>query len=70
MARGASRPWWRAHVLALGVVAVLVTAGVAAAGLWKVSTSPRLCSSCHLMRPYVEAWKVSKHAGVTCVQCH
>jgi nitrate/TMAO reductase-like tetraheme cytochrome c subunit len=51
-------------------LAVLVTAGAATAGLWKVSTSPRLCNSCHIMQPYVEAWKVSKHAGVTCVQCH
>jgi nitrate/TMAO reductase-like tetraheme cytochrome c subunit len=66
----ARRPWWRAHLLALVALAVLVTAGAATAGLWKVSTSPRLCNSCHIMEPYVEAWKASKHAGVTCVQCH
>jgi nitrate/TMAO reductase-like tetraheme cytochrome c subunit len=60
----------RAHVLWLVALAVLVTAGAATAGLWRISTSPRLCNSCHIMQPYVEAWKVSKHAGVTCVQCH
>ena len=66
----ARRPWRRARVLALVALAALVTAGAATAGLWRVSTSPKLCNSCHLMEPYVQAWKASKHAGVTCVQCH
>jgi nitrate/TMAO reductase-like tetraheme cytochrome c subunit len=35
-----------------------------------MSTSPLLCNSCHIMKPYVEAWKTSKHNKVTCVQCH
>ncbi len=64
------RPWWRAHLLWIVVLAVLVSAGAATAGLWKVSTSPKLCNSCHIMQPYVEAWRASKHANVTCVQCH
>ena len=66
----ARRPRWRAHVISIVVLAALVTASVAVAGLWKASTSPRLCNSCHIMEPYVQAWKASKHAGVTCVQCH
>jgi nitrate/TMAO reductase-like tetraheme cytochrome c subunit len=50
---------------------VLVVVGVAGgAGLWHVSASPQFCNSCHIMRPYVEAWKHSKHAGIACVQCH
>jgi len=66
----ARRPWWKAHLLWIVVVGVLVTAGAATAGLWKASTSPRLCNSCHIMEPYVAAWKASRHANVTCVQCH
>jgi nitrate/TMAO reductase-like tetraheme cytochrome c subunit len=64
------RPWWRAHLVWIVVLVVLVSAGAATAGLWKVSTSPKLCNSCHIMQPYVEAWRASKHANVTCVQCH
>lgn len=55
-------------VLAAAMVLIAVSAGVA--GLWHVSSSPMLCNSCHIMKPYVEAWKVSRHNGVTCVQCH
>ena len=55
----------------LGVIALAVAAATAAgAGLWHVSSSPMLCNSCHIMKPYVEAWRTSKHNQVTCVQCH
>jgi nitrate/TMAO reductase-like tetraheme cytochrome c subunit len=70
MAAEPGPPWWKVHLLALVVLAVVVGGGVATAGLWKISSSPRLCNSCHIMEPYVQAWKVSKHAGVTCVKCH
>jgi nitrate/TMAO reductase-like tetraheme cytochrome c subunit len=39
-------------------------------GLYKVSSSPLLCNSCHIMKPYVEAWKTSSHNNVPCVDCH
>jgi nitrate/TMAO reductase-like tetraheme cytochrome c subunit len=58
----------RGLLLAVGIT--LAVAAAAGAGLWHVSTSPLLCNSCHIMKPYVEAWKTSKHAQVTCVQCH
>ncbi len=61
----------RRRIIGAVVALVLVVGGLAvAAGLWHVSASPQFCNSCHIMRPYVEAWKVSKHAGVACVQCH
>jgi len=48
-----------------------VVVGFAAfAGLWQVSASPQFCNSCHIMRPYVDAWKHSSHSAVACVQCH
>ena len=55
----------------LGALALLlVLGGVAFAGLWHVSASPQFCSSCHIMEPYVQGWKASKHSPVACVQCH
>ena len=58
----------RAVLIVLGIL--LVVGGAALTGLWHVSASPQFCNSCHIMRPYVEAWKVSKHGEVACVQCH
>lgn len=54
---------------------IILTAGLVVGvamlgGLYKVSSSPVLCSSCHIMTPYVEAWKTSKHNNVSCVECH
>ena len=53
------------------ILATAVVVGFAVlGGLYKVSSSPVLCSSCHIMTPYVEAWKTSKHNNVSCVECH
>lgn len=35
-----------------------------------VSSSPALCESCHIMKPYVEMWRQSTHREVACVNCH
>jgi len=34
------------------------------------SESPSFCKSCHIMKPYYDAWKSSKHNFVACVECH
>jgi nitrate/TMAO reductase-like tetraheme cytochrome c subunit len=52
------------------LVVGLVVLGAAGVGLWEVSSSPVLCNSCHIMKPYVEAWRTSRHNQVACVQCH
>ena len=39
-------------------------------GLFFYSMSPSFCNSCHIMRPYYQAWKTSKHNQVDCVTCH
>jgi nitrate/TMAO reductase-like tetraheme cytochrome c subunit len=52
--------------LLIGLGVVLGTLG----GLYKLSASPLLCNSCHIMKPYVQAWKTSKHNNVACVDCH
>jgi nitrate/TMAO reductase-like tetraheme cytochrome c subunit len=59
---------WRVILILLAVG--LVVGGAAGVGLWEVSSSPVLCNSCHIMKPYVAAWKASKHNQVACVKCH
>jgi nitrate/TMAO reductase-like tetraheme cytochrome c subunit len=60
----------RAGLLLAAVALVLIVGGLAGAGLWHVSASPRFCASCHIMEPYVAAWKASPHNRVACVDCH
>jgi len=55
------------------LIIVLIGLGVLLSslfGLYKLSSSPLLCNSCHIMKPYVQAWKTSKHNNVPCVDCH
>jgi nitrate/TMAO reductase-like tetraheme cytochrome c subunit len=58
-------------VIVMIVLGVLVVGGgITGAGLWHATASPQFCGSCHIMRPYVAAWKASRHRDVVCVQCH
>jgi nitrate/TMAO reductase-like tetraheme cytochrome c subunit len=66
---GRRRRWPRGVGLVILLVAVVAIGG-AGAGAWHASTSPKFCNSCHIMHPYVDAWKASRHADVVCVQCH
>ncbi len=51
----------------LVVVGVLLAASTVAIPL---TDHPRLCASCHTIRPSVESWEASSHKDVTCVECH
>ena len=54
-------------------VVLVVTGGgllILLTSLLFYSTSPSFCNSCHIMKPYYEAWKTSKHNQVSCVDCH
>lgn len=31
---------------------------------------PKSCVACHYMDPFYAQWKSSKHAGVSCIECH
>ena len=53
----------------IGVFAVAIPLFLAGAAL-EMSTSPRLCNPCHIMKPYYQAWKTSNHSFVPCVDCH
>jgi len=42
-----------------------------AEGLSYLSTDPRACANCHIMRPQFDSWQKSSHHGVAvCVDCH
>lgn len=51
----------------LGVTAALII--ILFASL-EYTSKPNFCSTCHFMEPYVEGWKTSTHADVTCTDCH
>jgi nitrate/TMAO reductase-like tetraheme cytochrome c subunit len=52
----------------LGFLGILFL--IFSAGMFEFSTSPYFCASCHIMKPYYQAWKTSKHNHVPCVDCH
>jgi len=58
------RPLYRKLVITAFVLVVLVVAFDA------ITASPRLCGSCHEMKPRAHAWERSAHAGVQCWECH
>ena len=37
----------------------------------QVTSTPQFCgNACHIMKPYYESWKHSKHNQIACVECH
>lgn len=44
----------------LGIILILSAA----------STHPVVCSSCHVMRPSVDDWRISSHRKIKCISCH
>ena len=69
------RAWWDsfgevrrpAVTVAVVVVGLLVVYNGA---FFVANYFPNSCRACHYMDPYVEQWKASAHAGVTCIKCH
>lgn len=59
---------WR-KLLMLSVAAVILTF-IALTAFFETTSQPGFCGSCHLMRPYIAAWKTSSHADVPCMKCH
>ncbi|MBI5709266.1 MAG: NapC/NirT family cytochrome c [Candidatus Eisenbacteria bacterium] len=50
--------------LALGLVIVAMLLAM------QVSSTPTFCGTCHIMKPYYQSWKHSKHNQIACVECH
>jgi cytochrome c nitrite reductase small subunit len=64
--------WLFALAIALGLAAGLgLYTFRYAEGLSYLSTDPRACVNCHIMRPQYDAWQKSSHHNVAkCVDCH
>ncbi len=64
--------WLFALAIALGLAAGLGLYTLRyAEGLSYLSTDPKACVNCHIMRPQYDAWqKSSHHAVAKCVDCH
>jgi nitrate/TMAO reductase-like tetraheme cytochrome c subunit len=71
---------WRVKVRRAIRLAIFRLLGVAGAFLfvmvimigsagWYTSRS-EFCNSCHIMEPYYDSWKSSKHNQVACIECH
>jgi cytochrome c nitrite reductase small subunit len=76
--RPGTPPWrvrqWLLLALACMVGVALGIGGFTfryAEGLSYLSTDPRACVNCHIMRPEFDAWQKSSHHSVAvCVDCH
>jgi len=56
--------WGRVAIVAVTILVLLVLA-------FDLGTaSPKVCSSCHEMKPRAESWSQSAHSAVDCVECH
>jgi trimethylamine-N-oxide reductase cytochrome c-type subunit TorC len=68
-----SRLLWSKGAVPTGVLMAGLIAGLAVVATWtsvEISSRPQFCGSCHIMSPYYESWKQSKHKNVACVECH
>ncbi len=56
--------------LALLAFAAVIVTIVASVALIKATSQPRFCVSCHVMKPYFDAWETSTHNFIQCTVCH
>ncbi len=56
-------------LITLAIVAVLAYIGVNLVA-YSLTYKPEACLSCHIMEPYYENWKASRHNKVGCIDCH
>lgn len=50
--------------------AALILTVVLLTAFFETTSQPEFCGSCHLMTPYIDAWKTSSHKDVSCMTCH
>jgi len=60
-----------ARKIALSAAATLVVLYALYMVTYYATSLPKqFCVTCHYLRPYVESWQESAHAGVNCMHCH
>jgi hypothetical protein len=67
------KQWIRAHKLPIIIVFVIMLAAgaVVSQKVLEITENPTFCGkNCHIMRPYYDAWSVSPHKDVACIECH
>lgn len=68
---GSAALWIALAVLIGAAIGVGGYTLVYAEGLSYMSSDPKVCVNCHIMRPQYEAWQKSSHHNVAgCVECH
>jgi nitrate/TMAO reductase-like tetraheme cytochrome c subunit len=60
----------RLSVLAMALVAIGAFLALGTAGTVAYTSRSDFCNTCHIMEPYYQSWKHSKHHMVDCVECH
>ncbi len=58
-------PRFKISVMAGAVLMLIFTVS-----MMHYSETPNFCNSCHIMKPYYDAWNGSKHNKIACVKCH
>lgn len=59
--------WRKLTMLAIaGTLLFIVTLFL----FFEATSQPGFCNSCHIMKPYIVAWKNSSHRDVDCMVCH
>ena len=56
--------------LAMLVTAAVILTFVVLTLFFEVTSQPEFCGTCHIMQPYVVAWKTSSHSDIDCITCH
>jgi len=59
---------WKRFTIAVVITLILITALMIFT--LEVTSQPKFCNTCHVMKPYYESWRHSTHKDVTCTDCH
>jgi hypothetical protein len=59
-----------AKKLVLLLFAAVVVTIVFSSVMFKATSQPGFCVTCHFMQPYFDSWRTSSHKDVDCIKCH